>query len=128
LRDFIDPIRAHGAELVYVGNGSVEDARRFAEEQVLGCPLLTDPTVESYRAAGLRSGLRSGLSPGVLLRAARALRAGFRQGETLGPTMQQGGAFVIDRGGGELYAHVSHQAGDHPAPEDLLAALTQAHH
>lgn len=124
MRDFIDPIRAHGAELVFVGNGTVEIARRFAEEQQLGCPLYTDPSLASYQAAGLRSGLASGLSPRVFVRAAQAMRQGFRQKEVLGPAMQQGGAFVLDRGGRELYGYISEQAGDHPRPEALIEALS----
>ena len=37
--------------------------------------------------------------------------------------MQQGGVFVIGRGGRLLYQYVSREAGDHPDNRELLRAL-----
>lgn len=123
MRDVVDGIRGHGAELVVVGNGSVEQARAFREEQKLLFPLYTDPTLESYRAAGLRRGLGSSMSPRVALHAVKALRQGFRQHRTLGDPLQQGGVLVLAKGGGLLYQYVSREAGDHPDNADILSTL-----
>ena len=54
MRDRIDEIRARGAELVVVGNGATNFAAAFREDYQLDCPLLVDPELRAYRAAGLR--------------------------------------------------------------------------
>ncbi len=107
-------LRAAGAQIVVVGNGSVEEARAFASDQALPFQLFTDPSAESYCAVGLRRGLGTTLTPGVLARALRARWSGFRQTKTAGDPLQQGGAVVFAPGGAELYRHVSSAAGDHP--------------
>jgi hypothetical protein len=88
-------------------------------------PFYTDPSLESYRLAGLRHGLGSSMSPRVALHAVAALREGFRQRRTQGDPVQQGGVFVITKGGGLLYQYVSREAGDHPDNADLLRALDE---
>jgi hypothetical protein len=55
--------------------------------------------------------------------ALRAVRKGFRQTSVQGDPWQLGGSFVIDPKGNVLFAHTSREAGDHPDPEDILAAL-----
>jgi peroxiredoxin len=123
LRDVVEEIRARGAELVVVGNGSVEQARAFRAEQRLSFPLFTDPSLESYRQAELRHGLSSTLTPRAVLHGLAAFREGFRQTRTKGAAMQQGGVFVIGRDGRLLYQYVSREAGDHPHNRELLRAL-----
>ncbi len=123
LREWVARFRERGAELVVVGNGTVDQARAFREEQGLTFPLYTDPALGAYRRAGLRSGLASSVHPAIAWRGLEALAHGFRQGPVLGSALQQGGAFVIARGGRLLYEHVNRYAGDHPDPADLLRAL-----
>lgn len=123
LRDHVEEIRSKGAELVVVGNGSAEQAARFAEERKLDFPLLTDPGRRVYKAAGLRRGLGATFNPSALKSAARAMGAGHRQGTVQGDAWQQGGAFVIAPGGEILFAHRDRSGGDHPDPRDLVAAL-----
>jgi peroxiredoxin len=123
LRGIVEEIRDRGADLVVVGNGGVEQARAFQEAQKLPFPLYTDPSLESYRRAGLRRGGWRGLSPLVLLHAFRAFRQGFRQTATEGDALQLGGSFVIAAGGRLLFQHVSREAGDHPDSRELLRAL-----
>lgn len=125
MRGVVEEIRARGAELVLVGNGSLEEARRFSEEQRLSSPLYTDPSLEAYRCAELRHGLASTLSPRVIPHALKALTSGFRQTSTQGSALQQGGAFVIARGGKLLFEHTSREAGDHPDVVALLKALDE---
>ncbi|MHC4421860.1 MAG: SDR family NAD(P)-dependent oxidoreductase, partial [Planctomycetota bacterium] len=66
MRDRIDEIRARGAELVIVGNGAPHFAAAFREDYQLDCPLLVDPELRAYRAAGLRRGRVEALSPAEL--------------------------------------------------------------
>ncbi len=123
MRDRVEEFREHGAELVVVGNGTVEQAGAFRAAQRLTFPLYTDPALEAYRQARLRSGLATSLHPGTAVSAMRALAAGFRQTTVQGHALQQGGAFVIARGGRLLYEHVNRHAGDHADPGEMLRAL-----
>jgi dehydrogenase/reductase SDR family protein 12 len=123
LRGRIDEIRARGAELVIIGNGAPNFAAAFREDFELDCPLLVDPELRAYRAAGLRRGRVELLSPRLPGNALRALRSGSRQTGVQGDPWQLGGVFVIQPGGASTYRYVSREAGDHPPVEDILAAL-----
>ncbi len=109
-----------------VGNGQPSQAEEFRKKERLAFPLLVDPDLKAYRAAGLRRGVLSSLGPRVVLRGLRALRAGKFQGPIQGDPWQQGGVFVIEAGGQVLFSQVSKSAGDHAKPEDFLAALERA--
>jgi peroxiredoxin len=126
LRDALPEIRRRGAELVIVGNGRPEHAIDFRDSEHVESPLYVDPELRAYAAAGLKRGLRSSLSPGVILRGVRALREGKRQGATKGDPWQQGGVFVIRPGNRVELAYVSEEAGDHPPLETIIAALDKA--
>jgi hypothetical protein len=106
LRGRLEEIRASGAELVIVGNGSASFARAFREDFHLeGVTLLVDPELRAYRAAGLRRGRVEALSPRLPGQALRALRGGFRQGAVQGDPWQLGGAFVIRPDGSLAFQH-----------------------
>jgi AhpC/TSA antioxidant enzyme len=120
---FLQRIRHSGAELVVIGHGSVEEARAFRDEQKLACPLLTDPSRQSYCALEMRHGLSTVLSPRVLVRGLKAWRAGFRQTRFAGDPLQQGGVLIIAPGGAERFRFISHEAGDHPSPLRILSVL-----
>ena len=123
--DEISSIRARGAELVIVGNGAPNFAAAFREDFELDCPLLVDPELRAYRAAGLRRGRVELLSPRLPLNALRALRAGSRQTSIEGDPWQLGGVFVIRPGGHLTYQYASREAGDHAPVEEILAALEE---
>ena len=125
MRDRIDEIRARGAELVIVGNGAQNFAAAFREDYQLDCPLLVDPELRAYRAAGLRRGRVELLSPRLPLNALRALRSGFRQTDVQGDPWQLGGVFVIRPGGELRYRYVSREAGDHAPIDEILASLEE---
>ncbi len=125
MRDQIDEIRARGAELVIVGNGAPNFAAAFREDFELDCPLLVDPELRAYRAAGLRRGRVELLSPRLPLNALRALRSGSRQTSVQGDPWQLGGVFVIRPGGDLTYRYVSREAGDHPPVDEILASLDE---
>jgi len=123
LRDVVQEIRERGAELVVVGNGRPEQAAQFAQERGLTFPLLVDPSMRAYAAAGLRRGVTDALKLKTVGHALRALGKGFVQARTQGDPWQLGGAFVFSSEGKTLYRHVSREAGDHPDPRALVDAL-----
>lgn len=123
MRDGIPDIRRAGAELVIVGNGGASFAAAFREDFALDGPLLVDPELRAYRAAGLRRGRVEALSPKLAWSAARALRKGHRQTGVEGDPWQLGGAFVIRPDGALTLRHVADHAGDHVRLDAILAAL-----
>ncbi len=123
MRDGIPEIHRAGAELVIVGNGGPSFAAAFREDFGLDGPLLVDPELRGYRAAGLRRGRVEALSPKLARSAARALRAGHRQTGVEGDAWQLGGAFVIRPDGSLRFRHVADHAGDHARLDAILAAL-----
>lgn len=125
MRDRVEDIRSRGAELVIVGNGAANFAAAFREDFSLDGPLLVDPELRAYRAAGLRRGRVELLSPRLPLNALRALRGGYRQTDVQGDPWQLGGVFVIRPDGALLYRHESREAGDHAPIDALLDALEQ---
>jgi dehydrogenase/reductase SDR family protein 12 len=125
LRDQLPEIRAAGAELAIIGNGSAQFARAFREDLALpdDLALFVDPELRSYRAAGMRRGRSELLSPRLATNALRALRGGFRQGAVQGDPFQLGGVLVIRPDGALTFRHVSREAGDHASLAAVLAAL-----
>jgi len=123
LRDALPEIRRRGAELIIVGNGQPQHATDFRDTEHVESPLYVDPELRAYAAAGLKRGLRSSLSPGVILRGLRAFREGKRQGATMGDPWQQGGVFIIRPGNRVEFSYISEEAGDHPSVEAIISAL-----
>ena len=97
-----------------VGNGRPSHAQRFGEAMGVDFPLLVDPQMHAYRAAGLRRSLWRTVGPTALKAAIAAWRSGHRQHRTQGDPWQQGGTFVVAPGGKVLFEHVSRAAGDAP--------------
>ena len=123
MRDVLPEIRRRGAELIIVGNGQPRHAIDFRDTEHVESPLYVDPELHAYAAAGLKRGLRSSLSPGVILRGLRAFGEGKRQGATMGDPWQQGGVFIIRPGNRVDFSYISEEAGDHPSAEAILSAL-----
>jgi hypothetical protein len=98
-------------------------AADFQRERAPDLEVLVDPGREAYRALGLKHGLGATFSWATIQNAGRAWRKGFRQGRTQGDPWQQGGVFVVGPGPVTRFAHVSQASGDHPAIQDVLAAL-----
>ena len=119
-------IRDRGAELVIVGSGSQYFANAFREDFELDCPVLIDPELLAFRAAGLRRGRLEALSPKLAFNAVRALRSGSRQTSVQGDPWQLGGVFVIRPRGELVYSYLSREAGDHPPVEAILDSLGDA--
>ena len=123
MRERLEDLREAGAELVLVGNGSVVAAARFRREQAPECAVFSDPSLETYRALGMRRGVWATLGPSTLAAAARALLRGRRQTSVEGDPWQQGGIYVIANGGAVVYARANRNAGDRPDVDAALAAL-----
>ena len=123
MRDVEGRIRDLGAELVVVGNGRPEHAADFRREQNLTFPLLVDPEMSAYRAAGLKRGIADAVNLRMLRHGVRALRKGFRQTKLQGDPWQLGGVFVITPAGELPYQQISREAGDHPEPSQILRVL-----
>ena len=123
LRDINPQIEEAGAELTVIGNGNKKQAAAFAKKRDLNFRLLTDPGLRSYKAADLKRSVTSTFRPSLISNGARAMKAGFRQGTVQGDAFQQGGAFVVAKGGELLYEQRSDVAGDHVEMDALLGAL-----
>ena len=127
MREITPEIHEAGAELVIVGNGSVAFAEHFVEDYEVTTPVFTDPSRQLYEALGARrSGVFDLLRPRLWRNMMRARRGGFRQHEVLGDGRQLGGVFVVLPSGEMPYRYLSGTAGDHPDPQDVLAALREA--
>jgi hypothetical protein len=119
-------LRAAGVELHVIGNGAPMFIAGFRETTGYDGLLYTDPSLAVYRAAELRSGLRTVLTVGALTRTIGAFRRGFRQGRTRGSALQQGGVLVISRDGQVLWQHVSSGPGDNATAAEIISAIRAA--
>jgi hypothetical protein len=124
--DFI----ARGARVVFVGNGSANQAQRFFQSKGLpreGCTVVTDPERESYQAAGFERGYgRTFLNTASPRAYLQARSAGHRITGLFGDLTQLGGVVVTRPPVRLEYLHRSEFAGDHPDPDDLRAAVERA--
>jgi hypothetical protein len=108
-------ITAIGGELVVVGSGTPAQAKVFAEEERLENPVVTDPTLEAYRRAGMKRGVLSTFSLKGLSHAMRARKGGHSQTSVKGDPWQQGGVVVVSalaNGGRVTLQHAASEAGD----------------
>lgn len=123
MRGSLDTIRGKGVDLVVVGNGQPFHALAFRDEFKLDFPVLVDPELVAYHAAGLKRGVASTLGPAAVWHGIRAMLDGHRPQQLQGDAWQQGGVFVISPSGKVPYAYISRAGGDHPPVADILAAL-----
>jgi hypothetical protein len=116
-------IRARGAEVVVVGCGEPEHIPAFRAATRYPGPLVTDPSLLTFRAAGLAHGWRRTFHPRSVGKAIGAFTRGFRQGARRGNPVQQGGSFVLGPGERVRFEWRDRFAGDHPDMREVLAAL-----
>ena len=116
-------IKAMGAGLAVIGNGSVEALGAFANRYQDTVNIYTDPSLKAYEALGMLYGMGSIFSVKMLGHAVRASRGGHRQGKTQGNPLQQGGVCIFDQGGNLRYAHRDSTAGDHMHPDRIVEIL-----
>jgi len=116
-------LQASGLALHVIGNGAPTFIAGFRETTGFTGAIYTDPSLAVFRAAELKSGLRTVLTLGVVARTLGALRRGFRQGRTQGSALQQGGVLVIAPDGGVRWQHVSSGPGDNATAVEIVAAV-----
>lgn len=116
-------IRAAGADVHVIGNGTPSFIAGFREQTGWTGPLYTDPSLAVYRAAELKRSMVRTLDPRSLGGAFRAFRDGQRQGRTQGDQWQQGGVVVIAPTGDVRWQHASERPGDNASAAQIIAAL-----
>src|SRR4030095_3352069 len=84
-----------GAGLVVVGPGRPEHLKGFREVTRFTGPLYADPSLSTFRAAGLAYGWSKTFHPRSILKGLRAFGAGFRQGSGRGDKVQPWGLFLL---------------------------------
>lgn len=123
MRTKIAEIRALGAELWVVGCGTAQNAAWFVEDQSPDFPVLTDPTGQVYRAAGLKSGVFRILNPISAFHYLVAFLKGFRQEGIKGDRFQVGGVLIVLRGGQLAFRRANETAGGHIDAGTLVRKL-----
>ena len=112
-----------GVSVVLVGNGPAGALAAFARDLRLDgrrVTVVTDESLASYRAAGLRRPRVHGWRAAI--ETLQAFGEGYRKHRRAGDAMQLGGAFFIDESGRVLYHHHSKSPGDLADPNDIVQA------
>lgn len=116
-----------GAQVVFVGKGSPEEAREFRADRSLPFEIVADPDRVAYRAFGLPEGRVSQLAgPAVVGASMRAMKNGAGVGKAVGNRRQLPGTYVIDQDGRFLFSKPAAHAGDVADIATLLAAIDAA--
>jgi hypothetical protein len=126
LRDRYEDIKARGAEVVAIGQGSPEVAADFKKKRKIPFPLLVDQERLTYKTMGLPKGSALEIfGPQVLAKGTLTFVKGHLQGlAPEGTSLRQlGGALVVNRGGEVLLSHQSSDASDNLPVDQLIAAL-----
>ena len=124
----VPDVLARGGRLVFVGNGSIDQAKRFYAEKKLprdGCTVVTDPERESFRAAEMkRSFTKTFLNGGSVAAYKDARSEGHRITGLFGDLTQLGGTMVTRPPARLVMLHRSQFAGDHASASAILGALS----
>lgn len=124
MRDSADQFKALGANIVAIGLGGMDYARRFREETKIDFPLLIDEDNQVHKAAGLgKANILHILRKDNAAARKRASLEGFRQYKLGKNPFQLGGSFVFGPGNIDYFAHISGTFGDNASMKDLLAAV-----
>lgn len=123
-----EQFEASGAGVTLIGQATPRQAAHFRRRQGIKLPVLADEQRRSYRAAGAKvATLSELLGPRIVARGiATSTRTGVIQGRTIGHPAQLGGAMVVVPGDTVAWSHMSQDASDNAAPEEILGALRSA--
>lgn len=116
-------IELRGGGLVVVGPARFEHIPGFREVTGYTGLLFTDPSLRTFRAAGLAYGWSKTFHPLTFLKGISAVAKGFRQGIRRGDVAQQGGTFVLGPGERVHFEWRDRFAGDLPDLDEVLKAL-----
>lgn len=105
-----------------VGNGGTYDLKKFRKVTQYPGLLLTDPSLQTYKALGFKNGIGDVIGIQSFIKGFSALKSGFIPGSLQGHALQLGGAVVVTSDGKIAYLFKSSAAGDHAPIGALLAA------
>jgi hypothetical protein len=114
-----------GVRAVLVGNGPPEHVAGFLERHGLDeqrAEVLTDPSLASFRAAGLQRSWWATFGPRAVADFLRAVGRGSLPRGTDGDLTQQGGAFLTDGTRAVVWSHRNPSMGAHADPSDIVEA------
>ena len=119
-----------GVGVALIGQATPRHAAHFRRRFELDVPVLADEKRESYRAAGAKvatvgellgpKSVSKGIGHSVKSRGA------LRQGKIIGHPAQLGGAMIVTPDGTVAWSHMSDDASDNAANEELLAAARRS--
>ncbi len=116
-------LEAEGARLVFVGMGIPPMADDFRMRMKIAAPVWVDTERVLYRQLELSFGASKVVGLKVLRNSLRALSKGQLQGRTRGNPLQNGGIFVVAKGGRCTWSFVEQVAGDRPEMGDVFGAV-----
>ena len=111
-----------GAHLIFIGNGAPEFIGIFKAELDLNEALiLTDPSLESFRAAGFKYGLMALAQLKTIMNAVELAKQGHTQTSITpqGNVWQLGGVLAVNTKGRVVYQYISESYGDLPPASDV---------
>ena len=112
-----------GVRVVLVGNGEPRYLAGFVERYALGdkpVEIVTDPSLESFREAGLVRSWWATHGPRAIVDLARAMSKGLPHLPAEGDANQQGGVLLVDVDGTLRFYHRNESLGDHPSASQLV--------
>jgi peroxiredoxin len=113
-----------GARVVLVAMGTPSESSAFAREFSVPFEMVCDPERKVYQAFDLEQMAPQGFfSPSVALKGVVAMAKGHGIGLPVGDVRQLPGVFIIDSKGTIVFSHFAADPADHPAPDEILAAL-----
>ena len=119
-----DKYQKSGAKINFIGNGSVDFILKFKQDlNIKDAAVFTDPTLQSFRAAGFRRGFLVSLGPTAIVNSLKLSAEGNTQGayeKGAGDLWQLGGIVVIKPSGEIAYHYISQVLGDFPPETDVV--------
>ena len=114
--------------LVFIANGEAEYIEHFRENLGLeGALILTDPSLQSFRAAGFHHGFRYIVQIPTLVNVWKMTKQGHKQvsyTKKAGTHWQLGGLLVVNMAGQVTYQYVSESLGDFPEEPHFKTIVT----
>lgn len=109
------------AKIYFIGNGNPDFIMEFKNELgLLDATVYTDPSLNSFHAAGFQRGFLRTFSPRSMLNVVRLKGQGYTNGSTdSGDYWQLGGVLVIKKDGKIAYHFISEAVGDFPVEEEV---------
>jgi hypothetical protein len=112
-----------GVRTVFIGNGAANYIEGFEDRNLLrGAPveIVTDPTLNSFRAASLHRNVLGAAGPTAIKNQLRAFVRGVPPRLVEGDLWQQGGVLIIDRQSQLAFHHADPSTGAHAEIGDVM--------